>query len=101
MQSDIEASPGFADPLEERFELIGLLHIQSLQKRGFQLSGERLDAWFALVVEISDRQVSAEFAKCPRTSVRDRVFISDAEDQRLVTFQGPAQRITFVGCLSR
>src|SRR5438046_8195834 len=84
MDQAVEPSPAIGDLLEEAFKLTGILDIQGSGDFGTELLRQWLYVRTRLVVEPGDCEVGARCAECLRASVRNRLVVGDADNQRLV-----------------
>src|SRR5262249_8224225 len=63
------------------------IDVERHQERSLQILGERLDIFLGAVVQIGDRQISAERTECLGTTPGDRLIVGDADDQALASLE--------------
>ena len=73
-----------ADAFEHCFHLAGRADVERHEDRSVELARERLDIFFGLVIEIGDRDLSAERPKCLGAAPGDRLLVCDPDDETLL-----------------
>jgi hypothetical protein len=87
VHDEVEPAPVLADALEHRLHLAGRAHVERHHDRRLELTGERLDEFLGLVVEIGHRQLRPERPKRLGAAPCDRMLIGDADDEASLAFQ--------------
>ena len=84
----IRGSASLLNPLKHLLRLSLEIDIERHEDGRLKLLGERFDIWLGALVKIGDRDLGAQGSKSARTSPADRVFVGNADDQRLLAFEG-------------
>ena len=67
--------------------LAGVRTSSGMRIAASSLTRERLDEFLGLFVEIGDRELRAERAKCLGAAPGDRMLVGDADDQAALAFE--------------
>ena len=83
VNENVELAPFFGDFLEHRLEHARRCDVERHEDRRAELLRQWLDVGLRLLVDVRDRELGAELAKCFRAAVSDRLLVGDADDKRL------------------
>src|SRR5262245_36903061 len=87
IQQEVELAPLLPDVLEHLLHLPFDGDIEWQEDRSLQILGERLDMLLRLLVQIGDRQLSAQRAKSLGAAPGNRLVVGDADDQSLASLE--------------
>ena len=92
VQEDVEPAPARSQRVEERFQLSGTLDVERQEDRRLELAREARRG-LRLLVEIGNRELGADAAKCAGAAVGDRMLVGDADDERLLSGENGVMRL--------
>ena len=101
VHGEIEATPDLPDVRKDGFHRSLQVNIERHEDGGSELVRQGLDVGSGLLVEIRDGKLGALPSERPRTPIGNRLIVRDADDEALLTGEGPAGSSRHVSPLSR
>src|SRR5688572_2102093 len=87
MHHEIELAPLLGDALEHRLHVARCIYVERHNDRSFQLTGEWLNIFLRLLVEICHCELSAKCPKSLGTAPSDRLVIGNANNETSFAFE--------------
>src|SRR4051812_8971171 len=87
MHHKIETVPLASDAFKDRFHLPRRIHVERHHNPCIQFTGERLNMFLCLVVEISNREFRTECPEGFGATPGNRILVSNANDKAFLAFE--------------